>query len=136
MTSSIGVTYNEFMGFAINGESIPDPSSYDYSSQSLDTSAERDTTGLLHRKMVDTKYNVALQWQGLDYVTAQSIITKVVAPEFTFTFPCPEIPITVNNGLYTGRYYVGDRKVSIITAREHDDMSKWMCSLSFDLIEY
>lgn len=136
MSNNIGIEYNEYMGFAINGVSIPDPSVYDYSSQSLDTSAERDTKGLLHRKMVATKYNVALTWNALDYLTAQSILTKVREEKFTFTFPCPEIPITENNGLHTGQYYSGDRKVSIITAREHEDMSKWICSISFDLIEF
>lgn len=133
---SIGITFNKLMGFAIDGVAIPDPSSYGYSSQSLDTFAERDTTGLLHRNMVDTKFNVALQWQGLDYATAQDILQRITQPEFTFTFPCPEIPVSTNNGLYTGRYYVGDRKIDMIWAGNSSDKSDWICSLQFDLIEY
>lgn len=132
------IPMNTNLRFIINGITIPDPSSYDYSSQSLDTSAERDTSGLLHRKMVATKYNVALQWQGLPYTKAQEILALVKNESCTFTFPCPEEPITTSNpyGLHTGKYYAGDRKCSLLKAIYPDDKSKWICSLQFDLIEY
>ena len=133
--SGIGFVYNTSMGFAINGVAIPDPASYDYASQSEDTSAERDTTGYLHRKMVATKYNVSLSWSGLDYDTASSIVQAVRAPKFTFTFPCPEIPKTQNNGCHTGEYYSGDRKMSLLKASD-DDKGKWIVSMNFDCIEY
>lgn len=131
----IGITYNTLMQFSINGSAIPDPASYDYAAQSLDVEASRDTKGLLHRKMVDTKYNVAVSWNGLDYAKASEILVAVESSEFTFTFPCPSIPITVNNGLHTGKYYVGDRKVSVKKATENDK-TKWIVSMSFDLIEF
>ena len=134
MPNAFGFDFNKTMGFAINGVAIPDPSSYGYSSQSLDTFAERDTTGMLHRKMVDTKYNVALTWQGLDYATAQDILQRVTQPEFQFTFPCPEVPIA-DGGLHTGKYYVGDRKCDFIWAKG-TDQNAWVTSLQFDLIEY
>lgn len=132
---SMGITYNRKMGFEINGVTIVDPAEYDYKTQSLDTSAERDTTGLLHRKMVASKYNVAIKWKGIDYEEASTILMAVKQPEFTFTFPCPEVPIDENDGLYTGRYYVGDRTVSMIKATD-DDKAKWIVSMNFDLIEY
>ena len=132
---SINIDYNKRMRFAINGVAIPDPASYDYASQSEDTSAERDTTGYLHRKMVATKYNVSLSWNGLDYDTASAMLQAVHAPKFTLTFPCPEIPKTTNNGCHTGEYYTGDRKVSFLKATD-DDMGNWIVSMSFDCIEY
>lgn len=132
---SMDITYNKKMGFAINGTTIADPAEYGYASQSLDTSAERDTTGLLHRKMVATKYNVSLTWNALDYETASSILRSVRAPKFQFAFPCPEVPITQNNGIHIGNYYVGDRKVNMKMATENDK-SKWIVDMSFDLIEY
>lgn len=131
--SSIGIDYNVKMGFAINGVAIPDPASYSYKSQSVDVSAERDTTAHLHRKMVAVKYNVSLSWSGLDYATASAILIAVHADKFTFTFPCPEE--TSNNGLHTGDYYAGDRSVDILKASD-DNQDKWIVSMSFDCIEY
>lgn len=132
------IPMNKNLLFRISGTLIPDPAEYDYSSQSLDTSAERDTTGLLHRTMVATKYNVALRWNGLPYTTVHEILQLIKPAEFTFSFPCPEEEITQSNpnGLHTGRYYVGDRKVSLIKAIPPNDKEKWICSLQFDLIEY
>lgn len=132
------IPMNENLLFKVNNTLIPDPAEYDYSSQSLDTSAERDTTGLLHRTMVATKYNVALKWNGLPYTKVHEILQLIKQPEFTFSFPCPEEDITTSNpnGLHTGRYYSGDRKVSLIKAIPANDKTKWICSLSFDLIEY
>lgn len=132
---SSGITYNNSMYFSIDGTRIPDPSRYDYSSQSLDTSAERDTKGLLHRKMVATKYNVSLEWQALDYETASNILRMVKSPKIEFGFPCPEVPITTNSGRHIGNYYAGDRKVSVVKA-VGTDKTKWVASLQFDLIEY
>lgn len=131
---SMNLVYNKKMGFAINGVAIPDPASYGYKSQSVDVSAERDTTALLHRKMVAVKYNVSLSWSALDYDTASSIVQAVREPKFTFTFPCPEE--NTESGLHTGDYYAGDRSVDILKATEEDDRSKWIVSMSFDCIEY
>lgn len=131
---SSGIELNKLMGFAINGVAIPDPSSYGYASQSLDVSAERDTTGLLHRKMVDTKYNVSLSWGGMDYPTATSILQAIHDESFTLTFPCPELSPSDNGGLYTGKYYCGDRKVEILKAQGETDL--WIVSMSFDCIEF
>ena len=132
---SIGITYNTLMEFSINGSPIPDPAQYDYAAQSLDVEASRDTKGRLHRKMVDTKFNVSISWNGLDYGKASEILATVESSSFMFTFPCPSVPISVNNGLHTGEYYVGDRKVSVKKATE-DDKTKWIVSMSFDLIEF
>lgn len=132
---SMNITYNTTMGFAINGTAIADPATYGYKSQSLDISANRDTKGLLHRKMVATKYNVSLEWHGLDYVTASNILRSVRVSKFTFAFPCPEVPIDQNNGIHIGSYYVGDRTFDVVKA-VGTDKSKWVCNMSFDLIEF
>lgn len=129
------IDLNKTMVFTIDGTTLPDPSKYDYSSQSLDVSAERDTSGLLHRKMVATKFNVALEWQALDYETIYTILHLVRSSKFTFGFPCPEVPVNVNAGRHIGQYYCGDRKVTIKKA-VGNDKTKWIGSLSFDLIEY
>lgn len=131
---STGIVLNKLMGFAINGVAIPDPASYSYASQSLDVSAERDTTGLLHRKMVSTKYNVGLSWNGMDYPTATSILQAIAGESFTLTFPCPELTSSQSGGLYTGTYYCGDRKVEIVKAQGTTDL--WIVSMSFDCIEF
>lgn len=131
-----GLTFNKVMGFAINGMAVPDPATFGYKSQSEDTAANRDTKGRLHRKMVATKYNVSVSWSGLDYKTASDILIAVRAPKFTFTFPCPEIPRTENNGLHTGEYYTGDRSVDTLKAGDKEDMDDWIVSMAFDCIEY
>ena len=78
MANEMNIELNKLMGFAINGVAIPDPSSYGYASQSLDVSAERDTTGLLHRKMVSTKFNVSLSWNAMDYATATQVTVSLL----------------------------------------------------------
>lgn len=135
MSNEMNIELNKLMGFAINGVPIPDPSSYGYSSQSLDVSAERDTRGLLHRKMVDTKFNVSFSWNAMDYATATSLLNMVAGESFTLTFPCPELPPSQNHGLYTGKYYCGDRKVEVLKASD-DSTGKWIVSLGFDCIEF
>ena len=135
MANDMNIIMNTQMGFAINGVAIPDPSKYGYASQSLDISAERDTTGLLHRKMVDTKFNVSLSWNGMDYPTATSILQAIAGESFTLSFPCPELTSSQNNGVYTGTYYCGDRKVEILKAID-DSTGKWIVSMSFDCIEF
>lgn len=135
MANEMNIQLNQLMGFKINGVSIPDPSSYSYASQSLDVSAERDTTGLLHRKMVSTKFNVSFSWNAMDYATATSILNMVARESFTLTFPCPELPPTQDQGLYTGKYYCGDRKVEVLKATD-ESTGKWVVSLGFDCIEF
>lgn len=130
---SSGIELNQKLGFKIGNTSIPDPSEYGYASQSLDTYAERDLSGLLHRSMVDTKKNVSITWKGLPYDVASEILGLVAGESFTLTFPCPEI--RTGDGMYTGKYYVGDRKVNMLKANE-DDKSLWIVSLAFDMIEF
>lgn len=135
MASEMNIELNKLMGFAINGVAIPDPSSYGYASQSLDVSAERDTYGTLHRKMVSTKFNVSLSWNAMTYSMATEILNMVASDSFTLTFPCPELPQTQNDGLYTGKYYCGDRKAEILKASD-ENRDNWIVSLAFDCIEY
>ena len=129
-----GIVYNKKMGFAINGVAIPDPAGFGYKSQSEDTSAERDTTGYLHRQMVATKYNVSLSWNGLDYVTASSILRAVRAPKFIFSFPCPEEEN--ETGIHTGEYYAGDRSMDAIKMVDEENKENWIVSMNFDCIEF
>lgn len=122
--------YHYDLGFKINGHAIPDPSGFKYSVADVDVSAERDTTGLLHRQMVATKHNVGISYNTIDYSTAEQILQWLNSPSFTLTYPDPQ-----TGALRTGKYYVGDRSLEAIwtpTAQKW----RWIGSLSFDMIEY
>lgn len=122
--------YHYDLGFKISGNAIPDPSGFKYSVADVDTSAERDTTGLLHRKMVATKHNVGLTYNAIDYETAQQILGWLNHPSFTLTYPDPQ-----TGALRSGKYYVGDRSLEA-TWTPTADKWRWIGSLSFDMIEY
>lgn len=114
---------------AVGGTAIPDPSEFEYTVSDLDLSGDRDSTGELHREYVATKHNAKIKYDALDYPTVRTILNLIATPEFQFTFVRPD-----TNTSYTGRYYVGDRTMNIINAL--DEVSNWICDLSFDVIEY
>ncbi len=120
--------YTQF-GLRIGNSYIPDPSSFVYTISDLDISAERDTNGKLHRGRVATKHNCKIKYDALTYSIVMEILQLLTAAEFSFSFIRPD---TLQE--YTGTYYVGDRTMNVINAL--DDRSKWLCDLSFDLIEY
>lgn len=124
-------SYNEIMGFVINGFRLPDPSDFTYQVGDLDTSGSRDATGLLHRAYVATKINFELSWNSLEWEKLQQILAAVNTPKFTLTAPDPRSFLDT----YTGDYYVGDRTGSMkYFLVEKDDVSQF--SLKMKFIEY
>ena len=99
------INYNYAMGIMIGEMDIPDPSEWNYQIGDLDTSGNRDATGLLHRAYVATKINYEFNWNGLEWEMLQQIINAVNTPKFTLTAPDPRS----FGEMYTGTYYVGDR---------------------------
>ena len=120
--------YYQF-GLAINGTSIPDPSSFEYSVADLDLSGDRDSTGYLHRDRVATKHNVKIKYDALEYPIVKTILGLLSGAEFEFTFILPD-----TNATYTSTYYVGDRTMNVINALSAKE--NWLCDMSFDLTEY
>lgn len=98
--------YNYDMGIKVNNTPIPDPSVFKYEVADLDTEAERDARGYLHRKCVATKINFSLEWKGLEWDMLTTILNAINFPKFTLTAPDPR----TFNTQWTGDYYVGNRE--------------------------
>ena len=123
--------YNEIMGFTVGGTALPDPSSFTYQVGDLDTSGDRDSTGLLHRAYVATKINFELSWNSLDWEKLQTILAAVNTPKFQLTAPDPRSFLDT----YTGDYYVGDRTGDMkYYYVDNDDVAQFSLKLKF--IEY
>ena len=99
------INYKYAMGITIGDVRIPDPAEWNYQIGDLDTSGNRDATGLLHRAYVATKINYEFNWNGLEWEMLQRIINAVNTPKFAMTAPDPR----AFGETYTGDYYVGDR---------------------------
>ena len=98
--------YSNTLGIKIGTTYLPDPSEWNYQVGDLDTSGNRDATGLLHRAYVATKINYEFKWNSLGWDMLQHILTAVNAkPKFKLTAPDPRTFTTQ----YSGNYYVGDR---------------------------
>lgn len=121
------------LGFKVNGTAIPDPSKFEYTVASLDTSAARNAKGNLYRNMVATKYNLSLEFT-LEWDESIRVLGLLTAASFQLTWPLLE-----RGGPYTGKYYSGDRKVGAIRMPA-DETTKytdeWVVTLAFNLIEY
>ena len=129
--------YNYEMGFAVNGEPIPDPSVFTGKGSALDSMGNRDATGTLHRAMVAYKHPVKLEYHNITFAMMQEIMSKMTDESFQFTFPDPM------DGLITVKAYVGDRDWDTVEARDSvgsgDDVGwkgAWLGNLSFSVIEY
>ena len=97
--------YSFNMGIVANSVAIPDPAKWTYQVGDLDTSGNRDATGLLHRAYVATKINYEFSWNALEWEMLQLILAAVLHEKFTLRAPDPRS----FNQMYTGDYYVGDR---------------------------
>lgn len=120
--------YRYDMGFAINGSPIPDPATYGGSESALDTSAERDATGYLHRTMVATKHTFKMGWKNITWDMTQSILKKVSPAKFEFTVPDP-----ADGRAKTYECYAGDRSWECVWSPGGEDS---IGNLSFNVIEY
>lgn len=97
--------YRYDMGITIDNTQIPDPSKWQFEIADLDTEAERDLSGELHRKRVATKINYSFEWRGLEWAMVSTILSAVDPSEFRLTTPDPRNP----HKKWSGRYYVGNR---------------------------
>ena len=119
-------TYN--LGFAVNGMPLPDPTAFSGETSDLDLSAERDTTGLLHRDWVAQKVPVEIEWRNIGWDMCTNILQAVNTPQFEFTFPDPNTGNT-----RTGTYYAGNRKWDAVWL---PNGGEWIGTISFSVIEY
>lgn len=122
----VGRTYNYEMGFAVNGEPIPDPAKFSGRDSDLDTEGGRDATGTLHRNKVATKHPMKISYENIGWEMIQSIMSKMVDAQFQFTYPDP-------CGLTTITAYAGDREWECVMA---DYKKGYIGNLSFSIIEY
>lgn len=123
--------YKYNLGFAINGTPIPDPSGFSGETSDLDTSAERDATGLLHRNWVAQKVPTEMTYTNIDWDMCQSILAALNHPSFQFTFPDPNV-----GTLRTGTYYAGNRKWDSVWMPSGELPAGWYVNLTFSVIEY
>lgn len=125
------IVYKYDLGYQANGFTFPDPSKFDFTLADLDTEAERDASGTLHRNRVAQKLTLDVSWDVLPWDLCASILQAVDSDSFSFSCPNPK----TLTGTYTGTFYVGDRKVSTVWFPE-GDRDKAMLSLSMTFIEY
>lgn len=123
--------YHYTLGITINGVALPDPpydGGYSFSVADLDISAERDTTGKLHRDRVATKINAQFNYNLIGWDKAREILAALGDAEFSAT-------ILTFDGTHSGTYYCGDRSCAPIWLPD-GTKSKWITSLKFNIIEY
>lgn len=120
--------YRYAMGFKVDGQPIPDPAAFSGSDSSLDTSAERDANGMLHRAMVATKHPLKIEWRHIEWHMITDILTRVVGESFQFTYPDPS-----TGTLSTRKCYAGDRAWTCVWAPEN---KTYIGTLSFSVIEF
>lgn len=122
------IQYRFDMGFAVDGYPIPDPYEFSGTESALDTSAERDATGYLHRTMVATKHPLKIKWQNIDWPIINEILDRVKGDKFMFTCHDPAA-----GGIVTRECYAGDRDW---TCKWAPGGGKYIGDLSFSVIEY
>lgn len=116
------------MGFKIDGEAIPDPSSFSGKESDLDTMGERDATGMLHRNRVATKHPLHMEYKNLSWTDIQKLCAKLKKAKFQFEYPDPW-----NGDTATIYAYVGDRDFTAVWSPEGGE---WIGDLKFSVIEY
>lgn len=124
------------MGFAVNGNPIPDPSVFTGKASALDSSGGRDATGTLHRAMVATKHPIKVEYHSITFEQMEAIMGLMRGDRFQFTFPDPL------EGLITVTAYVGDRDWETQEARSQVEEKSsawkkdWLGNLNFSVIEF
>ncbi len=120
--------YTYDMGFEVDGTPIPDPSAFSGADSALDTSGERDMTGMLHRNMVATKHPLKIEWNILDWGMMNFILPLVRGESFLFKYPDP------STGTYqTIKAYAGDRSWDVVRIMPD---GTYTGKLSFSVIEF
>lgn len=116
------------MGFRVNGYLIPDPAGFEGSISDLDTSAERDATGMLHRCKVATKIPLQFSYVAIEWEMFKAIAKLISEDQFEFTFFSPQ-----TCAFETITAYAGDRKFKAVWCPED---GAYLCNVTFSIIEY
>lgn len=116
------------MGFRVNGYLIPDPATFSGAISDLDTSAERDATGTLHRNKVATKTPLKFGYNAIEWEMFKAIADLIKEDRFEFTFFSPQ---TCDFETITA--YVGDREWNAVWCPED---GVYLCDMTFSVIEY
>jgi hypothetical protein len=124
-------TYRYDLGFAVDGVPIPDPTGFDGEIADLDSSAERDGTGLLHRNKVAQKTNVEMRYVNIDWEMCQKILQAFNHESVQFTYPDPNTgaPATI-------KAYAGNRKWPTVWMPAGAGSAGWYTNLTFSVIQY
>lgn len=121
--------YKYDMGFRVNGDPIPDPSSFSGAVSDLDTLGERDSTGALRRNKIATKYHNKLEWRNIDWEMAGEIGRMLASGDrFNFTYIDP---IAGEQEIIA---YCGDREWEAALCT-NPESRKWICTLKVSIIE-
>lgn len=120
--------YRYSMGFRVNDIPIPDPATFSGAISDLDTSAERDASGTLHRCKVATKTPLKLGYVAIEWDMFKAIASLISDAEFEFTFFSPQ---TCDFETITA--YVGDRDWEAVWCPED---GVYLCDMDFSIIEY
>lgn len=120
--------YRYSMGFRVNDILIPDPATFSGAISDLDTSAERDATGMLHRCKVATKTPLKFGYNAIEWEMFKAIAALVSEDRFDFTFFSPQ---TCQFETITA--YVGDREWNAVWCPED---GAYLCDVTFSIIEY
>lgn len=115
------------MGFMVNGQLLPDPTSFSGAVSDLDVMGKRDATGYLHRKKVATKHPLKLGYNNIPWSLICYICNLIKDPQFTFTYVDPA------DGPLTFEAYVGDREWEVVQAGEGQ---AHIGNLKFSVIQY
>lgn len=122
------MNYRYDMGIKVRNTPFPDPSKWDYEVADLDTEAERDATGYLHRKKVATKVNYSFEWPGLGWEMLTLMLEAVDSAKFMLTAPDPRN----YQRMWTGDYYVGNRDgTNLFYWPEHPETAVFTLKLKF-----
>lgn len=120
--------YRYLMGFRVNDVLIPDPATFTGTISDLDTSAERDATGMLHRCRVATKTPLKFGYTAIEWEMFKAIANLIREDKFQFTFFSPQ---TCRFETITA--YVGDREWKAVWCPEN---GVYLCDVNFSVIEY
>ena len=123
--------YRYALSFTVDGTTIPDPAAYAVTDADLDTAAERDMTGLLHRDMVASKVSLEITYKAIDIDMATKIMALIKKTEFQFTFFD-----TTSGEVRTITAYSNNRRCTPVWLPEGQPHSGWYADLQFPVIEY
>lgn len=121
--------YSYSMGFRVNGEPLPDPSSFTGAESDLDTLGKRDSTGELRRNKVAMKAHIKLEWQNVQWNMIEligNLMNKSDRFQFVYFDPIRgEQEITA---------YCGDREWEVTRAVDISS-GEWIATLKVSIIQ-